>query len=783
MSLATAAHAAAPTTRPSLPTRVAAAPELAGRVVRDVRIVGNTQVSAAVIRNAIRTRPGDRFDPATVEEDYQRIYNLRKFANVEARVEPLIDGVEVVFAVTEQKQITAIAFRGNRAIDVQTLRSVLGVQVGEAIDPFRISLARQELQNVYQTRNYALADVKVLQDPLAERGELIFEIVEGPQVRVRMVDFKGNQSFSGDRLLDAIKTRAFLFIFRPGRYDPDLLEEDVAALRRFYEGKGFFDVRVGRQVKWSPDLTEVQVNFVIEEGPRYTVDRIRFAFARGQTLDETALRSQIKLVEGRAFDQDLQQRDVRQLVRAYGPYGFIYQPQSDNPDPDYLQIDAQHIFLQEPGKVELVYNIREGKPFRVGRVIVKGNTRSQDKLVLRELRFSPGDLYNAGELQDATDRIRGRPYFSTVNVTPIGDDPNYRDLLVEVREGRTASFNVGAGVNSNGGVGGNITYEQRNFDIGNIPTDPRDIFSDRAFIGAGQSFRASFEPGTRITNATVRFSEPWLFDQPYSFSTELYLRDRVREEYDDRRLGGRIGFGHRFDYIHSALVTLRAEEVKIHGIDDPEFRAQEILDAAGKSALTAVGLQFTRDTVNPGLLPYRGSNLQLGVEFYGALGGDYEFQKYSASYDTYFTVSEDLLDRRTVLGLHGNIGYISGDSVFFERFYGGGIGSIRGFRFRGVSPRSGRAEDPVGGDFALTGSAELNFPLVGDNLRGVAFVDAGTIESDFEFGTIRVSPGIGVRLILPFFGQVPLALDFAYPVLKDSQDDTQFVSFSFGFSP
>ena len=135
-----------------------------------------------------------------------------------------------------------------------------------------------------------------------------------------------------------------------------------------------------------------------------------------------------------------------------------------------------------------------------------------------------------------------------------------------------------------------------------------------------------------------------------------------------------------------------------------------------------------------------------------------------------------------MLAFHANAGVIPiGNSVFFERFYAGGIGSIRGFRFRGVSPRGGRADDPVGGDFSLTGSVELNFPLVGEGLRGVVFTDVGDVEPDVRFGTIRSSVGAGVRLILPFLGQTPLAVDFAVPVTKADTDDKQLISFSFGF--
>jgi outer membrane protein assembly factor BamA len=220
--------------------------------------------------------------------------------------------------------------------------------------------------------------------------------------------------------------------------------------------------------------------------------------------------------------------------------------------------------------------------------------------------------------------------------------------------------------------------------------------------------------------------------------------------------------------------------VKIGSVEDLKVRAPEILAAQGKSDLTSAALTIRRDTTNPGHFPDRGSVTTGRWESYGALGGDYEFQKFTLGWDGYQTIHEDLLDRKTVLGLHANAGYIVGDSIFFERFYGGGIGSVRGFRFRGISPRSGRGDDPVGGDFILTGTVQVDFPLVGETLRGVVFSDVGTVESDVRIGAIRSSVGTGVRLVLPFLGQTPLAIDFAIPITQDRKDDTQLISFSFG---
>lgn len=767
-------------------TRLSVTPQLVGRPVEEVRILGNTQVLSSVIRNVIRTKAGDKYDPATVQEDYQRVFELKKFANVEAQVEPTdTGGVIVIFIVTEQKLIKKISFQGNVKVETKALTDVIDLKVGQAVDAFRISLARQAITNVYRDRNFPFAHVDVPQDPLTRNGDVIFRVVEGPQVRIRSINFVGAHSFTQGRLMDQIKTKTWFPIFSAGKYDPEQVEEDIGTLRHYYGDRGFFEVKVGRKLIFSPDQSELQIDFLIDEGPRYIIDRV--SFSPGLGVPDAQLRANLKLQPGMYYDQEMVDRDVKQIVNAYSPLGYIYaQPgQPGQTDPDYLHITPQHVFYyRQPGHMELLYEIHEGKPFHVGRIVVKGNDKSQDKLVLREFRkFVPGQVYDSGQVLDALERIKGLPYFQNATVTPIGDDPQFRDLLVEVTEKSTAALNVGAGVNSNGGLAGNLTYSQSNFDLGNIPSDWRDILSDHAFTGAGQALRASFNPGTIFTTADLSFTEPWLFDQPYRFGNDLYLNQALREHYRDQRIGDRVQFGKRFDYDDELSVTLRAEQVDIGSIDQPRYRPFEILAGQGVSYLTSAGVNYIHSTVNPGVLPYRGYVLNTGIEDFGALGGDYHFQRYIISWSGYQTIASDLLDRRTVLDLHLLAGFITGGSPFFERFYGGGIGSIRGFEYRGVGPVAGREYDPIGGNFEYTGTVEVNYPIYEQMLRGVVFTDFGDIESDVKLSGFRSSVGAGIRFTLPILGQVPIAIDFAQPLTKAHHDRSQFISFSLGVSP
>lgn len=775
---------APPATRPGTP---AVAPELVGRNVEEVRFIGKGKaldsVTHSEIARNVRTREGAPFDPATVEADYQRVFRLRKFANVEARVEPTRTGVIVAFEITEQALIKEIRFLGNDAIGTKALLDAILLRPGESIDAFRLSLAQDAIRRLYLAKNFPDARAVVDAEQL-RNGVVLFKVNEGGKVRIVKIEVLGNQAYADSKLEDQVKSKAYFPFFVSGTYDPDQVERDVAAIRQFYEERGFFDIRVARKLVVSPDSKEVKLQFLVDEGKRYTVEKI--SFRGNKSLTEAQLKEGLKLVEGMPYEQDLLKRDTRQLVKHYSPLGFIYMPSDPGADPDYLRISDQRVFKREAGKVEIVYDIHEGRPFKLGRVIVKGNARTQDKVVLREMRgVNSGELYNSDRVARSLDRIRGTNFFQTVTITPIRTDPesnDLRDLLVEVQETQTAKFIIGAGVTSNSGVMGQIQYEQRNFDISNWPDSWDEAMSNRAWTGAGQTFRISLEPGTEMTRAKVDFIEPYLFDQPFSLGLSAYLSQRLRPDWTETRLGGRVFLGHRFTEEWTGRIGLRAETVDIGEIEDPEDRAREVIELDGTHGLTSVSLEIRRNTTNSAILPSEGSVVGFTWEHVGALGGDFDFDKFTAEFNWYTAIYEDLLDRKTILATRLDIGYIAGDAPFFERFYGGGTGSMRGFRYRGVSPRSGSEEDAIGGDFSITGTAELSFPLAGDSLRGVLFVDAGTVETDFEINTIRSAVGFGFRIQLPFFGQVPLAIDFGFPITRDDQDERKTFSFSLGLA-
>ena len=306
----------------------------------------------------------------------------------------------------------------------------------------------------------------------------------------------------------------------------------------------------------------------------------------------------------------------------------------------------------------------------------------------------------------------------------------------------------------------------------------------RSFRGAGQRLRLELQPGTELSRFRIDFTEPYFMDLPIRFGTSVYHFTRSREDYNERRTGANVSLGKRFDEgLGSrkwfkgwyAEVALRAEEVDIDGADI--FDDRSIRDVDGSTLLTSVKGTLVRDKTDSRFLPTRGDRFTISYEQFV---GDFTFGKLRGSYTRHQTLYTDVRDRKSVLSFKVDAGMIGGTAPVFEKFYAGGIGSIRGFDFRGVGPRGGLRNDPIGGDFLLTVGTEYSFPLTGDLLRGVVFADMGTVERDFEVTSWRAAVGVGVRLTIQLFGPVPIEIDFALPVSSDDDDDKRTFSFFIG---
>jgi outer membrane protein assembly complex protein YaeT len=591
---------------------------------------------------------------------------------------------------------------------------------------------------------------------------------------VQGIEFDGATSYSSRELRQPIETSTYVWLLRRGDLDEERLDRDAASLTDYYRNQGFLDAEVGYELDFADNRSDLTVRFIVDEGVRYRVKSITFVGA--SVYPRETLLEGGPLEEGEYFVDEELRGLLKRVEELYWSSGYIN-----------ASVRSDWVYSAEPELVDLTITIREGDQFRFGRVIIRGNENTQDRVIRRGLPFFPGDLYDRPKTEDAQRRLMETRLFDEATITPSGDGELERDALVNVTEGDSTNIIFGVGVTSNSGVIGSVMYENRNFDLFDRPRNWDEFFKGRSYRGAGQTLRLNLEPGTELSRFRIDFREPYIFDQPYGYNLSAYYFERGFKEYDIRRAGFTTSFDHRFTEgplrYWAAEIAFRAENVDIGGLDllsDRDFRAVE-----DGSCLTSIKGSVTRNTTDSLFLPSKGSRFTASWEQYGAMGGDYYFAKTIVDYARFFTLKTDEFNRKHVLALGSTVGNIHGDAPTFERFTGGGLGSIRGFDFRGVSPRGGkwpRDDERLGGDFMLLANAEYSFPLVGETIRGVTFIDMGTVEESVEISTWRAAAGVGARIYIPYFGPIPISIDFAWPLNKDSEDDTRVFSFSIGTS-
>jgi outer membrane protein insertion porin family len=359
----------------------------------------------------------------------------------------------------------------------------------------------------------------------------------------------------------------------------------------------------------------------------------------------------------------------------------------------------------------------------------------------------------------------------------IQSTPTPLDVFVE--ETRTGQFMFGVTVNSNAGLLGNIVIQERNFDILNPPTSWDDFAIGRAFRGGGQSFRVEAQPGTVLQRYLVSFTDPYFLFTNVSFDASGYYYNRIYFDWTEARAGGRVAWGYRLTPDLSLAAALRGEDVDIFS---PRVKGVPELDnVLGHNTVSTGRITLTRDTRD---IPFSPTQGHLITGSYEQAFGEFNFPRGDFEWAQYFLVRQrpDGSGRHTA-GLITKLGVSGSDTPIFENYFAGGFATIRGFQFRGASPKDMGVT--VGGRFQWLNSAEYYFPLTADDMiRGTFFCDFGTVEKNVALhpDQFRVAPGFGFRINVPAMGPAPLAFDFAFPVASASTDHRQMFSFFFGAS-
>ncbi len=747
---------------------------LDGRQVRQLTISGLRQIDEAYVRNRIRTRAGETYSQDQVERDRGQLLRSGRFLDVKA--EPvLVDGqINLTFSLVEKPEVESLEIVGNQKIKTKDLLKELSFAAGDPLDMYEVRQGRDTIERLYREKGYAYVSVTYDESLLTTERRVVYTVVESQRVKIRKVRFENNVTYEARELKKQIDTKSYIPIFRTGNFDADQATRDAATLQKYYRDRGFLDAEVSYVTEFQDVAREkLDVIFRVNEGIRYSVAEIRLQGNQVFTADE--LINEMNLKTGDSLVDSRLKSDVKRLETKYGSQGYID-----------VRVIASWVFASEPAKVILTLNIQEGEQFTVGWIEVDGNERTQEKCVRREVGLYPGDIYDVTKMEKAEQDLKASGLFidATVEaVEPSTPQPGVRDMRVAVEENsKTTNFIAGVGASSDSGLVGNIVLENNNFDIFDAPRTWNEFFKGRAYKGAGQTMRVQFEPGTEYTRFRIDFREPYLSDRPIGFNTGLFVFDRPRDAYNEQRAGVYVSVDKKFEegLLKGWLgeIALRPEYVNI---DDVDFlAARDIQKVKGGSYLSTIKFSLAHDTTDSRTDPGKGHRATMSWEQAGVMGGDYTHSKLAGGYTKHWTVAIDEQDRKSVVSARVNIGQILGDAPMFERFYAGGIGSMRGFDYRGISPRSGIKNDRVGGEFMLMTGAEYSFPMYDKVIRGVLFTDMGTVEREFGITSWRASVGCGVRLTLEIFGTVPMEFDLAWPVAKDSEDNTRVFNFFIG---
>ncbi len=720
-----------------------------------IKIAGNSRIDTGAIRQRLSSRPGDPYNVTALRKDLKEIFAMGYFNDVRIDSEETPKGREVTFTVTEKPVVGKIKITGTDKKSEEDVRAAIKIKSHSIISDTEIRASVINIRNLYREDGFYDCQVEVKREAGARgRVDLTFAITEGPKVFIKEITFSGNHTFTDSEIKKVITTsekNLLSFITDAGLLNKKKLEDDAARIAAFYHNNGFVDAKIG-----DPEVTQkgkwFYVNFTIDEGERYKCGTITLT---GDLIaDQDVLRKNIELDREEYFSRKVLRADILRLTDYYADHGYAF-----------AEIDPQLDKDPERKLVNLTLQIHKGKLIHINRINIKGNTRTRDKVIRREIELDEGGIFNATKLKESHEGLQRLDYFEDVNISPEPTlDEDLLDLNVEVKEKPTGKFSVGAGYSSLD----HLTF------MGEI--------SESNLFGRGQhlSFQANVSSVSNQFN--IDFAEPHIFDSKLLVGLNVYNWKRDYDNYTKNSQGGSIRVGFpiweklRFNFSY--------------GYDDTSLEVADLLnvsveirDSMDYHVTSAVKFGLSRDTRDRLYAASKGSQNSLTVKYAGGpLGGDNSFTKVEASSSWYIPMP---LIKSTTFHSSFNVGQIFGNSQghlpVFEKFYLGGISTIRGFDTGRISPLDPVTGDRIGGDKMFYINLEYIFPLIKEQgLQGVIFHDIGNVygvDQVWHISRVKRSVGAGIRWLSPLG---PLRLEWGYNLDPKADEDTSKWEFSIG---
>ncbi len=722
--------------------------------ISSITISGNKKIESGAIIHKLSLKSGDQYEAATLRQAIKDIYKMGYFDNVVVQMTEAAEGKDLTFEVTEKPVVGQITINGEDELKEDKIREVIKVTANNIISTQDVQKSAEGIMQLYKDEGYYNTTV----DPGTEttktgKVDVTFTIKEGRKVYVKDITITGNATFKSKALVNILQTskKGWLsWLTDSGILKRDLLAQDADRIVSYYNNNGFIDVKVSE-----PEITQkdewLYINFNISEGDRYRVGSLDLV---GDLLeDKSTLVGLTKIIHEPYFSRMTLRDDVLKLTDRYAEKGYAFAEVIPVTSKD----DANK-------RVNVTLDIKKKELVHINRIVIKGNSRTRDKVIRREIEVKESGLFNSVALKRSQERLNRLEYFESVEINPVPTmDESLMDLQVDVKEKATGNFSIGAGYSSVDSFMFMSEVSQNNF------------------LGKGQRVALKANISGISNQYSFNFTEPHLADSKLLFGFDVYNWMR---EYDDFTKDSQ-GFGLRFGYPVWGRWKLSTgytfEDSTLSEVADSA--SQIIKDSMDINIVSALGLGFSRDTRDKLTDPGTGSLYSISSKYAGGfLGGDAEFTKFEGSSSWFFKIPWDSTFHYKLAG-----GYAfanSGDKLpVFEKFYLGGMNSIRGFKSSHISPYDPVTGDRIGGGKMWYSNVEWIFPLVKDaGLKGLLFFDSGNVygeHDDWDLSEIKKSVGVGFRWLSPMG---PLRLEWGYNLAPTDKEEQSNWDFSMGGS-